>query len=316
MIKNILSFTLSIFLYVTVYAQTGGIVYYLTNSGKLVSSKEKSDYSMVVLPPDTNVDKTMYVVYEYDKSGKVRLITNSKTNDVNLLYQGRFVAYYPNGKKMQTGIFIDGKHTGHEIYYYPNGKLYTIKDYSPGGKVLFRDCRDSTGNILAENGNGKWVQFDDNFTMVIAEGKIENGLQEGEWHIASTKYGKSTSMYLKGNPFDKDTYKMLLADYAFKNVDVLPEFPGGMEAFAKFLAQTIRYPRDAREQGEQGKVIVNFVVEADGSLTNFKITKSVSKSIDDEALRVIKLSPIWNPALAGGKPVRVAYSVPIVFSVG
>ncbi|MDP9079545.1 MAG: TonB family protein [Bacteroidota bacterium] len=299
-----------------VQAQTGGLFYYLTNSGKLVSSKEKSDYSMVVLPPDTSVDKTMYIVYEYDKNGKVRLITNSKTNDVNLLYQGRFVAYYPNGKKKQTGTFINGKHTGHEIYYYPNGELYTIKDYSPNGKVLFRDCKDSTGNILAENGNGKWVQFDDNFTMVIAEGKIENGLQEGEWHIASTKYGKSTSMYLKGNSLDKDTYKILLADSAFKNVDVLPEFSGGGEAYGRFLAKTLKYPRDAMVQGEEGKVIVSFVVEADGSLTNFKIAKSVSKSIDEEALRVMKLSPPWNPGLAGGKPVRVAYSLPIIFSAG
>ena len=97
--KFLLALIFGLFLYTTANAQKGGLMYYLKNSGKVVSVKDSADYSMVVLPPENSIDKNLYVVYEYYKNGKVRLITNSKTNDINLKYEGRYMAYFPNGKK-------------------------------------------------------------------------------------------------------------------------------------------------------------------------------------------------------------------------
>ncbi|GAA3960891.1 M56 family metallopeptidase [Mucilaginibacter dorajii] len=101
----------------------------------------------------------------------------------------------------------------------------------------------------------------------------------------------------------------------YASVEQLPEFPGGVEAFGKFLGSHVRYPKDAREKGIQGRVIVTFVVEKDGALSGYKVVRSVSPDIDAEALRVLAISPKWSPGKEKGKTVRVQYSVPISFTL-
>jgi TonB family protein len=313
--KRILALVFCLFLFTEAFAQKGGLIYYLKNSGKLVSTKDSADYSMVVLPPDTSVDKKLYVVYEYYPNGKVKLVTNSKTNDINLQYEGRYIGYFPNGRKKSTGRFENGNPIGHEVEYYPNGKIYIIKNYLPDGKAFFGDCRDSLGNVLTENGNGKWVQYNSDFTKITAEGNVENGKEEGEWHGSVNANVNFKSLYHQGDVVSSDAFDRPGADSAFTKVDVVPGFPGGLEEFAKFLGHNTRYPVDARQQGIQGKVTISFIVETDGTLTNLKISKGVDKIIDDEALIVMKLSPPWNPGLVNGKPVRVSFSVPITFAL-
>ncbi|MDN5287066.1 MAG: hypothetical protein JWR38_3340 [Mucilaginibacter sp.] len=105
--------------------------------------------------------------------------------------------------------------------------------------------------------------------------------------------------------------------YGDSIITVKPEFPGGTNELGRFLAQTIRYPGDAVDHNIQGIVIASFIVEKDGTLSNFKIVKSVSKSIDDETIRVLKLSPQWKPGIIKGKVVRTFYSnFPCSYSLG
>lgn len=101
----------------------------------------------------------------------------------------------------------------------------------------------------------------------------------------------------------------------FSSVEQVPVFPGGMEAFIRYLGKNIRYPAVARENGTQGKVIVSFVCERDGSLTDIHVTRGIGDGCDEEATRVIKASPKWSPGIQNGRPVRVAYSVPISFAL-
>jgi len=96
-------------------------------------------------------------------------------------------------------------------------------------------------------------------------------------------------------------------------VEEMPDFPGGQLALRKFIAQAIKYPVIAQENGIQGKVFVNFVVNKDGSVTAAKIARGVDPSLDKEALRVVNSLPKWKPGKQGGKPVRVSYTVPINF---
>jgi protein TonB len=99
----------------------------------------------------------------------------------------------------------------------------------------------------------------------------------------------------------------------FYIVEDMPEFPGGELALRKFIANAIKYPVIAQENGIQGKVYVNFVVDKDGSITNAKISRGVDSSLDKEALRVVNSLPKWKPGMQRGKPVRVSYTVPISF---
>ena len=101
----------------------------------------------------------------------------------------------------------------------------------------------------------------------------------------------------------------------FTSVEQVPEFPGGMHAFGSFLAQNIKYPEFMRKNEIQGKVITSFIVEKDGSLTDIKILRAIGNGADEEAVRVLKLSPKWNPGIQNGKPVRVSYTVPITFAL-
>jgi len=102
----------------------------------------------------------------------------------------------------------------------------------------------------------------------------------------------------------------------FTSVEQVPMFPGGAEKFGAYLGKNIRYPAVARENGTQGRVICSFVVEKDGSLTDIKVVRGIGGGCDEEAVRVLKASPHWTPGIQNGRPVRVAYSVPINFTLG
>lgn len=97
-------------------------------------------------------------------------------------------------------------------------------------------------------------------------------------------------------------------------VEQMPEFPGGTGEMFMFLSKNIKYPKEAMEQNQQGRVIVKFVVCSDGSLCDVAIVRSISPSLDAEALRVVKMMPKWNPGKQGGKPVDVKFVIPISFS--
>ena len=100
---------------------------------------------------------------------------------------------------------------------------------------------------------------------------------------------------------------------AFDVVEQMPEFPGGMEAMMHFLNENIKYPKEAFDAKQQGRVIVQFVVEKDGSVSNAHVVKSVSPSLDAEAVRVLSIMPNWKAGRQKGEPVRVKYTVPVSF---
>jgi TonB family protein len=111
---------------------------------------------------------------------------------------------------------------------------------------------------------------------------------------------------LENVPFDKKI---------FTAVEQEPQFPGGLEKLYNYLQTNLKYPENARDQGIRGRVRINFVVEKDGSLSNFEIRKSLSPETDAEALRVMQNCPKWQPGMQNGQAVRVEYSVPIPFPV-
>ena len=96
-------------------------------------------------------------------------------------------------------------------------------------------------------------------------------------------------------------------------VELMPSFPGGQSALFQWLSSNIKYPVVAEENGVQGRVIVTFVVERDGSITDVKVVKSVDPSLDKEAVRVTKAMPKWIPGKQNGSAVRVKYTLPVTF---
>lgn len=147
-----------------------------------------------------------------------------------------------------------------------------------------------------------------------------------ESHISKLEYNMASEQkealidYLKlnGQPRlneESNAIEWGSAEEVFMVVENMPEFPGGTAELMKFLAQNIKYPVEAQQKGEQGRVIVQFVVGKDGKLSDIEVKRSISPTLDAEAIRVIKAMPDWKPGTQRGQAVAVKYTIPISFSL-
>jgi protein TonB len=114
---------------------------------------------------------------------------------------------------------------------------------------------------------------------------------------------------------DKEPVTGVKEGAAYQAVDEMPVFPGGEEALMKYIADSIRYPGEAKVKSIQGKVIARFMVKADGSVSDVSILKGVDPSLDMEALRVVKSLPKFTPGKLNGKAVAVWYLIPIEYKL-
>ena len=207
-------------------------------------------------------------------------------------------------------------------------------EYSYGrmGGTLTKGSLDDVANYiqterrkLTEAGGGQYlavnVKLDNNAPKESFE-KLKNTLRKA-WVMRIT-YGlmedeKAVVSHLKLNGqarLNEDTNVLEVdgnAEEVFQVVENMPEFPGGNAELMKFLAKNIKYPAEAQQKGEQGRVMVQFVVGKDGKLSDIKIMRSISPTLDAEAIRVIKAMPTWKPGTQRGQAVAVKYTIPISF---
>lgn len=101
----------------------------------------------------------------------------------------------------------------------------------------------------------------------------------------------------------------------FRVVEQLPEFPGGMSALVKWLTDNLRYPYIAQRQNIQGRVVVSFIINRDGTISDMKVAKSAHPLLDREAMRVVRMMPKWKPGISNNKPCRTLFAIPIEFSI-
>lgn len=100
------------------------------------------------------------------------------------------------------------------------------------------------------------------------------------------------------------------------NSENMPEYPGGMSAMIAFIRENLKYPKEAKEAKKEGRVLCSFIIDKTGEVTEVKVAKSSgTQSLDDEAVRVVSLMPNWKPGTENGKPVRVSYTIPLVFKL-
>ncbi|MBM6993713.1 MAG: energy transducer TonB [Prevotella sp.] len=104
-------------------------------------------------------------------------------------------------------------------------------------------------------------------------------------------------------------------DNVLRTVEQLPEFPGGMVEFMKWLTRNLHYPNLALQQKIEGKVVVSFIVNTDGTIANPKVEKSANPLLDNEALRVIRMMPRWKPGIMDEKPCRTMFAIPVNFKI-
>jgi len=319
--KFYLASFIACFLVLNGFAQKKQNIYFMKDDGRYVNNRDSADFIRVVQEPDSGT--VLYNVMEYYPSGNTKFLGKSSTIDPIKL-EGTTASFYPDKKRKRVAAYEKGNILGLVYDYNPNGKQYRTLEYKPDSKKLnpeseeiVRDVYDSTGVQTVKDGNGHYVVFSNNYKTIKEEGNVKNGKREGIWKGTSNK-GKTTfteeyadGKFIKGTNTDENGHTI---NYTVK--EALPSFKGGESGFGQYLGQSIRYPEASRNRGVQGRVILSFVVERDGSLTGIKILKSVSYDIDAEAIRVISQSPKWNPGVQHGIPVKVAYTMPINFALG
>lgn len=126
---------------------------------------------------------------------------------------------------------------------------------------------------------------------------------------------EDTQLKEKLEPIEQEPKDLNDEPLNFRIVSQLPEFPGGLSEYVKWLTKNLKYPEEARRQHLQGKVMVSFVINRDGSLTDIKVEKGVHPLLDNEALRVMKTMPKWKPGIQDDKPCRTLFAVPIIFKL-
>lgn len=284
--------------------------YNMQYTDKVVSTKDSADYYLAILPAN---NEGTYPIFEYNKEHKLISTGFSTTPQPGKLkYTGVYTNFNGEGKKTTVADYDNGILSGKIIEYYPNGQLYTYRIHPKNGHVLLVECRDSTGKILAKDGNGRWVVYTDNFHKIGEEGMVKDSLEDGKWIAEITNEGKFATVYNHGQKISVSNPLLLVThDEVFERVEIEPYYPD----FGRFLSENIRYPKYDKEHNIQGKVFVQFVVDRDGSLVDIRVLRSPDETLANEAVRVLHACGKWHPGYQDDHAVRVMYTVPISFTL-
>lgn len=329
--KNILVFVLfAFFMQVANAKNPDSLLVYMKNTGQKVSTKDSADFYRVILSPDTAIDKDLYRIFDYYPNGQLKAAATSLTKDAKPVWDGNCIVYFPSGKRKSILQFKNGVVSGNLVNYYPNGQLYTrlkavdedngyYDGYYTGYinyhriKVEVEELRDSTGNLLVSNGTGHVIAYDEDFNKIIAEGDIKHNKKDGLWKGLIGDTARFTCIYHRDEIKSGTSYTKSGQQYNFKKISTDPVFSDGMDAFYLYLKKNVQYPESAKKHRVMGSVIVGFYVETNGTISDVTIVKGLIKSLDDEALRVIKMSPLWIPATEYGIPLRSQFKVSVAF---
>ena len=209
--------------------------------------------------------------------------------------------------------------------YDDNGLPMNLSDtaiYNEDGSFIRFETTEAADPITGEIRNKTTVTFHS------ADGTPNENLQ---FHLNTMERHGDTTMYGIDSPINisSGTFKLRIVtteenpvqvlntdnDTVFQIVEQMPQFPGGEQALMEFVAKSVVYPEEAKEKNISGRVFVSFVVEKDGSVSNVKVLRGIGGGCDEEAVRVIKSMPKWQPGKMKGEPVRVSYQIPFNFKL-
>lgn len=319
--KLILFVFFSLILFIQAEAQKKN-VYFIKNNGNYVNQRDSADFIRVVQEPDSGTK--LYIVKEFYTNGKRKSIGLSSKIDPPK-YEGTYTSYYSGGHRKQILSYEKGRLVDNSYTYFPNGKLYTTLSYINQGNnhiqpmesgYLIKSVYDSTGKQLVVDGNGPCVFYDEDFHEITDKGLVKDGKKDSIWTGLDRKLGLTyTEHYVNGKLLSGESINENHETIHYLNPMSPPSYKGGITAFYKYLATSIRYPENCQRMGIQGQVVLKFVVEKDGSITNITVLNEVNPDLAQEAVRVLKQSTKWSPGTIKGKEVRVSYNIPVSFSL-
>ena len=225
-------------------------------------------------------------------------------------------------------------------YYNINNKKVKSMNQASYYKIATRDSADSNRNIEREYSLSGKIKSERHFKVKVnkkdtskvyskLDGKFYEWYENGQlWKDIEYKDGelegklltywnngkpKRQENFEKGKSIEGKCFNSTGKEIEFIPYEIMPQFRGGKEYLLEFISRNLKYPKEMQKMGIQGRSIVGFVVQKDGSIRDIKIVRSASSGLDEAAIMVIKSLPAWKPGLLDGEPVSVYYTVPIVF---
>lgn len=273
----------------------------------------KGNHSFYRIIKDYYTEKNLYQIKDYYKSGVIKMEGNSKTKD-GLSKEGECVYYYENGKKKKTENYIKSRLNGNFSEWYENGNLKLIGEHVDSESGIDSDMKiydfwNSKNEHTVIKGNG-W--YEDEGEFFLAQGNIKNGFKDGEWKglIKDLKY-QYVDLYNEGKFISgkSKNSENIIREYTVLESRPMPK--KGINNFYQFIGTNFVMTKEAIKNKVSGKLIVQFIIEKDGKITEPKILKSLGYGLDEEAMRVITRYENWIPGQQRGIPVRLKYSIPL-----
>jgi antitoxin component YwqK of YwqJK toxin-antitoxin module len=301
-----------------------------TDLGEMgVSTADSADYYKILCPPQR--EASVFDVYEYYKNGAVKFVGKADKRFANLTngnvrLNGTCISYFQSGKRESiVNYSLYGK-DGDEYQYYPDGKPYkTIKNsinnlyHSSVEKLM--DCYDINGNTICSNGDGRCIEYDRDFKIILAEGPVKNGLKQGSWKgkFIGSSFTKDTINYVSlysggdfksGLGYDKDG-----KSYPFKESITWAISRSGPISFVDNFKRYLKLPASYKKSIDT--LHISFVVEKDGSFSNPELKEQTStpeqKKAFEEAMNSYHK---WEPSKLYGVPYRTRVVLPLKASKG
>ncbi|WP_310380793.1 energy transducer TonB [Flavobacterium sp.] len=307
--KSILFAILFLFIPKLCFSQTSAIdrKIYLDSTSNETTSENYKYYRII---KDFYSDKDFYLIKDYYKSGVLQMEGTSKTKDANSK-EGEFVFYYENGNKKAVTNYLKSRPIGKNSEWYENGNKKLEGEYIENEKTFVGVLKvfqfwNSKNVQTVLDGNGDLEEISEFF---FASGKVKNGFKDGNWEGYDKKIGYTFSeIYENQKLFSGVSVDSNKVSRTYKMVEVRPEPKKGYTDFYKHVGKNFRTP-DIK--GLQGKIIIGFTIDKNGSIIKPKILKSIGYGTDEEAIKVVTTYKDFAPGEIRGIKVSCAFTLPI-----
>lgn len=297
----------------TLFAQIGSKIFY-NKKWEQIPAGDTAAYYRIYTPRADQIDIRDYYINEVlQMSGQITLNDSLKT--------GLYKYYDKNGRLSSEMPYVKGKRQGKYRDYYPNGKLFYEVSYNENFQTGYRMGYDTLGalkfkeqylddpeqvrNIIAADTN--WQRHPERDCHGLQNGKSYYYHPNGR--LASEELYEN-GKFLSANFFDPSG-KVVYYNHEANSTAARPVFKGD---YATYLSRAVQYPKEARKKKIEGRVIISFVVDQEGSVIQLSVVKSVHPLLDAEAIRVLEsTSGLWEPAREHNLPVKVYFTSPINF---
>ena len=258
-----------------------------------------------------------FVLFNFNRDGHFTTLDNSNVTLTKPLIAGEAVSNTDEVPSFPGGEAAFNKFLSDNIKYPKAAKDAKIEGKLWVNFIVEKDGTLGSIHVLRDPGYGLG---DEAVHVIKLSPKWIPGTENGK--TVRVNYTLPVSFSLATNkatspitPQINNSLNKVNEEPVYKAVKVMPSFPGGDNGLNNFLTKNIRYPKEAKESNVQGKVILQFIVEPDGALSNIKALRGPGPGLGAEAMRVMAMSPKWTPGIQDGKAVRVQFTIPINFSM-